>query len=142
MFGAAAQAGRVVRERVLRAGEALLGISCRLVLVESTLARWLWADRKALALAPKFRSVSIVEAEQEVRGETVRLTTPAGYTKSVGTPRTMALTMAFNLLDMAQRRWRRLNVPHLLPPVRASATFVDGVLMQHGDDPDRNEQGA
>ena len=39
---------RVCRER----GEPLLDISNRLGLVESTLARWLRADRKALALAP------------------------------------------------------------------------------------------
>ena len=35
--------------------------------------------------------------------------------------------MAFKLLEMAQRRWRRLNGAQLLPLVRAGVRFVDGV---------------
>lgn len=69
---------KVCRER----GEPLLAISDRLGLVESTLARWLRADRKALALAPGFRSVSVVGGEEVEQGGTcgpLRLTTPAGY---------------------------------------------------------------
>jgi hypothetical protein len=68
---------RVCRER----GEPLLDISSRLGLVESTLARWLRADRKELAAG--FRSVSIVASEEhhqpEVVGVPLRLMTPAGY---------------------------------------------------------------
>ena len=68
---------RVCRER----GEPLLDISNRLGLVESTLARWLRADRKELAAG--FRSVSIVASEEhhqpEIVGGPLRLTTPAGY---------------------------------------------------------------
>jgi hypothetical protein len=59
-----------------------LDISNRLGLVESTLARWLRADRKGLALAPGFRSVSVVAGDDHVHDEvrgTLRLTTPAGY---------------------------------------------------------------
>jgi hypothetical protein len=67
----------VCRER----GEPLLDISNRLGLVESTLARWLRADRKELAAG--FRSVSIVASEEnhqrDVVGGPLRLTTPAGY---------------------------------------------------------------
>ena len=69
---------KVCREQ----GEPLHQISGRLGLVESTLARWLKADRKALALAPGFRSVSVVEGGDHGREETYsafRLTTPAGY---------------------------------------------------------------
>jgi len=69
---------RVCRER----GESLLDISNRLGLVESTLARWLRADRKALALAPGFRTVSVAAGDEHFQDETVdalRLTTPAGY---------------------------------------------------------------
>ena len=69
---------RVCRER----GEPQGDIAARLGLVESTLARWLRAERKALALAPGFRAVSVVEAEEQVHGErggALRLTTPAGY---------------------------------------------------------------
>jgi len=69
---------KVCRER----GEPLLDISNRLGLVESTLARWLRADRKELAAG--FRSVSIVASEEhhqpEVAGGPIRLMTPAGYT--------------------------------------------------------------
>ena len=47
-------------------------------------------------------------------------------TKGAGS-RTKGLLMAYKLLDMAQRRWRRLNGAHLLPLVRAGVSFVDGV---------------
>ena len=40
--------------------------------------------------------------------------------------------MAFKLLEMAQRRWRRLNGSHLLPLVRAGVTFVDGLPQAPG----------
>lgn len=78
----AALRGRVVsyaracRER----GEPLVEIASRLGLVESTLARWLRAG--LMALAPGFRPVSIVAADEhggdEVGGQ-LRLTTPGGY---------------------------------------------------------------
>jgi hypothetical protein len=68
---------KVCRER----GEPLLDISNRLGLVESTLARWLRADRKELAAG--FRSVSIVASDEPdepgIVGGPLRLTTPAGY---------------------------------------------------------------
>jgi hypothetical protein len=35
--------------------------------------------------------------------------------------------MAFKLLDMAQKRWRRLDGTALLPMVRARVKFIDGV---------------
>ena len=47
-------------------------------------------------------------------------------TKGAGS-RTKGLLMAYKLLEMAQRRWRRLNSAHLLPLVRAGVRFVDGV---------------
>ena len=45
-------------------------------------------------------------------------------TKGAGS-RTKGLLMAYKLLEMAQRRWRRLNSAHLLPLVRAGVRFVD-----------------
>jgi len=69
---------RVCREQ----GEPLLEISNRLGLVESTLARWLRADGKALALTAGFRTVSVAAGDEVSRDEAVnalRLTTPAGY---------------------------------------------------------------
>ena len=37
------------------------------------------------------------------------------------------LMMAFKLLTMAERRWRRLNGAELLPLVRAGVVFKDGI---------------
>ena len=47
--------------------------------------------------------------------------------------------MAYKLLDMAQRRWRRLNGAHLLPLVRAGVVFVD---VNENDLFDANEPGV
>ena len=83
---------RVCRER----GEPLLDISNRLGLVESTLARWLRADRKALALAPGFRTVSVAAGDvhfQEEAVDALRLTTPAGYVVEGLDAQTMAFLL-------------------------------------------------
>lgn len=58
-------------------------------------------------------------------------------TKGAGS-RTKGLLMAYKLLEMAQRRWRRLNSAHLLPLVRAGVTFIDGV-QQEREKKDRKE---
>jgi putative transposase len=54
---------------------------------------------------------------------TVRLRTRV--TKGAGT-RSRALTMAFKLLDMAEKRWRRITAPELTALVAAGVKFVDG----------------
>ena len=51
-------------------------------------------------------------------------------TKGAGS-RKAGLAMAFRLLLLAQRSWRRLNGHQLLPLVRAGAQFVDGVRSDH-----------
>jgi len=56
-------------------------------------------------------------------------------TKGAGS-RKKGIAMAFKLLDMAQRRWRKLNGYELLPLVRAGVKFVDGI--QH----ERTEEDA
>ena len=38
------------------------------------------------------------------------------------------LAMAYKLIESAQRRWRSVNAPHLVAPVRAGATFTNGKL--------------
>ena len=48
--------------------------------------------------------------------------TPWDYAGS----RAAGLTMAFKLLDAAQRTWRRLDAHELLPLVRARGAFKDG----------------
>jgi len=40
--------------------------------------------------------------------------------------RQKGLLVAFKLLMMAQRRWRRINAAHLIPLVRAGVGFTDG----------------
>ena len=46
-------------------------------------------------------------------------------TKGAGS-RNKALLMAYKLLDMAQKRWRRVNAPHLVALVRDGVAFDDG----------------
>ncbi|HEV2087592.1 MAG TPA: IS256 family transposase [Cryptosporangiaceae bacterium] len=53
-------------------------------------------------------------------------------TKGAGS-RTAGLTMAFKLLAMAERRWRRLNAPHLVAQVRAGVRFRDGLRIERTD---------
>ncbi len=59
-------------------------------------------------------------------------------TKGAGS-RTKGLLMAYKLVAMAQRRWRRLNGAHLLPLVRAGVAFVDGVIQISSQTEDRKE---
>jgi transposase-like protein len=47
-------------------------------------------------------------------------------TKGAGS-RKKGLLMAFRLLAMAERRWRRINAPRLVPLVRTGVGFRDGV---------------
>jgi len=47
--------------------------------------------------------------------------------------------MIYKLLDMVQKRWRRLDRHQLLPLVRADAVFRDGVLVEREDNEDRKE---
>lgn len=50
-------------------------------------------------------------------------------TKGPGS-RNKGLSMAFKLLEMAQKRWRRLNGSELLPLVRGGVEFVNGVRVE------------
>ncbi len=40
------------------------------------------------------------------------------------------IAMAFKLIESAQRRWRAVNAPPLVAPVRAGATFEKGKLVE------------
>ncbi len=62
-------------------------------------------------------------------------------TKGPGS-RNKGLTMAFKLLEMAQKRWRRLNGASLLPLVREGATFVDGVRVERQTNPQEEKTAA
>jgi transposase-like protein len=53
-------------------------------------------------------------------------------TKGPGS-RMRGLTMAFKLIQMAQKRWRRLNGSQLLPLVRAGVEFTDGQQVERDD---------
>lgn len=50
-------------------------------------------------------------------------------TKGPGS-RAAGLAMAFKLLEAAETRWRAINGPHLVPLVRAGATFEKGLLVE------------
>lgn len=63
----------------------------------------------------------------ELPSATVRLR--QRVTKGAGS-RHKGLLMAFQLLVMAERRWRRVNAPHLVPLVRDRTTFRDGVAVE------------
>src|SRR5690606_2418694 len=53
-------------------------------------------------------------------------------TKGAGS-RTRGLVFAYKLLDMASRRWRRLDGAALLPLVRAGVKFKDGIMQERQD---------
>lgn len=58
---------------------------------------------------------------------TVRLRTRV--TKGAGS-RAAGLAMAYKLVRAAEDRWRHINGAHLVPLVRAGATFIDGKLQE------------
>ena len=103
-------------------------------------AACLAADREALLTYFAFsaehwihlRTTNVIESPFA----TVRLR--QRVTKGAGS-RTKGLLMAYKLLDMAQRRWRRLNGAHLLPLVRAGVVFVDGAQKERNPEGDRKE---
>ena len=88
------------------------------------------SGRRKAPVFPKGRLLKSEESEA-VTGARVRL----GFamvrlrqrvTKGAGS-RQKGLLMAFKLLAMAERRWRRINGAHLIPLVRAGLLFSDGV---------------
>jgi transposase-like protein len=63
---------------------------------------------------------------------TVKLRTKA--TRGAGS-RAAGLAMAFQLMQVAQRTWRRIDSPELVPQVRAGVRFRDGVRVERKDHP-------
>jgi hypothetical protein len=55
--------------------------------------------------------------------------------------RAAGVPMAFKLIESAQQRWRCVNAPHLVPLVRAGATFINGNLVERPDDQDQQGGG-
>ncbi len=47
--------------------------------------------------------------------------------------RQKGLLMAFKLLAMTERRWRRVNAPGLVPLVRAGVAFRDGAAVERAN---------
>jgi len=66
----------------------------------------------------------------------VRLRTKV--TKGPGS-RAAGLAMAFKLIEVAQSRWRPVNAPHLVAPIRADAKFDKGVMTER---PNQQDQEA
>jgi hypothetical protein len=50
--------------------------------------------------------------------------------------------MAFKLIESAQARWRAVNAPHLVAPVRAGATFEHGKVVERADESGGDAQAA
>ena len=65
------------------------------------------------------RSTNVIESAFA----TVRLR--QRVTKGAGS-RAKGLTMAFKLLAMAEKRWRRIRSPHLVKPMLEGTKFIDG----------------
>jgi transposase-like protein len=61
---------------------------------------------------------------------TVKLRTKA--TRGAGS-RAAGLAMAFQLMQVAQRTWRRIDSPELVPQVRAGVRFRDGARVERKD---------
>ena len=59
-------------------------------------------------------------------------------TKGPGS-RAAGVAMAFKLIESAQTRWRCINAPHLVPLVRAGATFLNGQLVERPTDQDQQQ---
>ena len=62
-------------------------------------------------------------------------------TKGPGS-RAAGIAMAFKLIQSAQGRWRAVNAPHLVPLVRAGATFEKGKLVERDAQIDHEEEAA
>ena len=62
-------------------------------------------------------------------------------TKGPGS-RAAGIAMAFKLIQSAQGRWRAVNAPHLVPLVRAGATFEKGKLVERDAKIDHEEEAA
>ena len=62
-------------------------------------------------------------------------------TKGPGS-RAAGIAMAFKLIQSAQGRWRAVNAPHLVPLVRAGATFEKGKLLERDAQIDHEEEAA
>jgi len=62
-------------------------------------------------------------------------------TKGPGS-RAAGIAMAFKLIQSAQARWRAVNAPHLVPLVRAGATFTKGKLVEPDTQTAPDEEAA
>jgi transposase-like protein len=62
-------------------------------------------------------------------------------TKGPGS-RAAGIAMAFKLIESAQSRWRAVNAPHLVPLVRAGATFINGKLVERPEESGGDTQAA
>ena len=79
------------------------------------------------------RSTNVIESAFA----TVRLR--QRVTKGVGS-RAKGLTMAFKLLAMAQKRWRKIRSPHLVMPLLEGTKLVDGKAVE--DDTQEGRKSA
>jgi transposase-like protein len=76
------------------------------------------------------RSTNVIESAFA----TVRLR--QRVTKGAGT-RTRGLTMAYQLLAMAEQRWRKIRSPHLVEELLGGAKFLDGSAVEDVEEEER-----
>jgi len=77
------------------------------------------SDRSRISRTLKQTSVTRCEKERHVHS--------APLTRATLALRTKGLLTAFRLLGMVERRWRKLDGPHLLRLVHAGGKCVDGI---------------
>jgi putative transposase len=59
-------------------------------------------------------------------------------TKGPGS-REAGVAMIYKLMEAAEGRWRRINAPHLVPLVRAGATFLNGELVEGSEEKEEKD---
>jgi len=83
-----------------------------------------WLHSLALSAMTSVRTTNPIESSFA----TVKVRT--SKTKGAGS-RKAGLAMAFKLVLAAEKRWRKVNAPHLVALVRAGVEFKDGEQVLH-----------
>jgi putative transposase len=89
--------------------------------------------RSCCASSTSRRALGASEDQQPDRVDLSMVRLRTRVTKGPGS-KAAGLAMAFKLLEAAQDRWRAVNGPHLVAPVRAGARFDKGVMVERPDE--------
>ena len=83
-----------------------------------------WLHSLALSARTSVRTTNSIESSFATVKVRTRKTKGAGSRKA-------GLAMAFKLVLAAEKRWRKVNAPHLVALVRAGVEFKDGEQVLH-----------